>query len=53
MSSKRPMRLARSGAREADIAGLAVASSIQWAIRKDVYDAEGQQKASVETLYIG
>jgi hypothetical protein len=47
------VRLARSGAREADIAGLAVASSIQWAIRKDVYDAEGQQKASVETVYIG
>jgi hypothetical protein len=34
------MRLARSGARDAGIASLRVASSIQRAIRKDVYDAE-------------
>jgi hypothetical protein len=37
---QRPMRLAKSGAREAGIAGLRVASSVQRAIRKDVYDAE-------------
>ena len=34
------MRLARSGASEAAIAGIRVASSVRWAIRKDVYDAE-------------
>jgi hypothetical protein len=34
------MRLARSGVREAGIAGLRVASSIQRAIRKEVYAAE-------------
>jgi hypothetical protein len=34
------MRLARNGVRETGIGGLRVASSIQRAIRKDVYDAE-------------
>ena len=34
------MRLVWSGASEAGIAGLRVASPIPWAIRKDVYDAE-------------
>ena len=34
------MRLVWSGARDAGIAGLRVASSVRWAIRKDVYDTE-------------
>jgi hypothetical protein len=34
------MRLARSSVREAGIAGVRVASSIQRTIRKDPYDAE-------------
>jgi hypothetical protein len=34
------MRLVWSGASEAGIAGIRVASSVRWAIRKDVYDAE-------------
>jgi sporulation protein YlmC with PRC-barrel domain len=46
------MRLARSGVREAGIAGLRVASSSQRAIRKDVYDPEGQRISRVEDLYI-
>ena len=46
------MRLARSGVRDAGIAGLRVASSVQRPIRKDVYDAEGQRIGGVEDLYI-
>jgi len=34
------MRLVWSGASEAGIAGIRVASSVRWAIRQDVYDAE-------------
>ena len=46
------MRLARSGAREAGIAGLRVASSIQRAIRKDVYDAEADAQVAEDRVTI-
>ncbi len=44
------MRLARSGARDAGIAGLRVASSIQRAIRKDCYGAEAITQVAEERV---
>jgi hypothetical protein len=46
------MRLARSGVREAGIAGLRVASSIQRAIRKDPYDAEAVTQVAEDGVTI-
>ena len=46
------MRLLWSGAREAGIAGLRVASSIQRAIRKDVYDAEAVTQVAEDQVTI-
>ena len=46
------MRLARSGARDAGIAGLRVASSIQRAIRKEVYAAEADTQAAEDRVTI-
>ena len=46
------MRLLWSGAREAGIAGLRVASSIQRAIRKDVYDAEAVTQVAADQVTI-
>jgi hypothetical protein len=46
------MRLARSGVREAGIAGLRVASSIQRAIRNDVYDAEAVAQVAEDRVTI-
>jgi hypothetical protein len=46
------MRLTRSGAREAGIASLRVASSIQRAIRKDVYDAEADAQVAEDRVTI-
>jgi hypothetical protein len=46
------MRLARSGARDAGIAGLRVASSAQRAIRKEVYAAEADTQAAEDRVTI-
>jgi hypothetical protein len=46
------VRLLWSGAREAGIAGLRVASSIQRAIRKDVYDAEAVTQVAEDQVTI-
>jgi hypothetical protein len=46
------MRLARSGVREAGIAGLRVASSIQRAIRKDPYVAEAVAQVAEEGVTV-
>ena len=46
------MRLARSGVREARIARLRVASSIQRAIRKDPYDAEAVTQVAEDGVTI-
>ena len=46
------MRLVWSGASEAGIAGLRVASSIQRAIRKDVYDAEAVTQVAEDQVTI-
>src|SRR5215203_155457 len=52
------MRLVWSGASEAGIAGLRVASSVRWAIRKDVYDAEAvtqvaEDRGTIEPVKTG
>jgi hypothetical protein len=46
------MRLARSSVREAGIAGLGVASSIQRTIRKDPYVAEAVTQVAEEGVTI-
>ena len=46
------MRLLWSGAREAGIAGLRVASSIQRAIREDPYDAEAVTQVAEDQVTI-
>ena len=46
------MRLAKSGARDADIAGLRVASCIQRAISKEVYAAEADTQAAEDRVTI-
>jgi hypothetical protein len=46
------MRLARSGARDAGIAGLRVASSAQRAIRKEDYAAEADTQAAEDRVTI-
>ena len=46
------MRLLWSGASEAGIADLSVASSVRWAIRKDVYDAEAVTQVAEDRITI-
>jgi hypothetical protein len=46
------LRLGRRGAREAGIANFRVASSIQRAIRKDVYDAEADAQVAEDRVTI-
>jgi hypothetical protein len=46
------MRLLLSGAREAGIAGLRVASSIQRAIREDPYDEEAVTQVAEDQVTI-
>ena len=46
------MRLVWSGASEAGIAGIRVASSVRWAIRKDVYDAEADAQVAEDRVTI-